>query len=339
MTTNDQNTFNPPWFLRSALLQTVLASRKIRTRGTADVRSVSREIIFEVDDGVRLQGFYSPPPESNPKGTVVVIHGWEGSAESAYVLCVARHLYANGFGVCRLNLRDHGDTHHLNQGLFYATRLEETHEAIKQIAALAGSGALYLVGFSMGGNFALRIGMACAHDPIPQLQHIAAISPVMNPDNSTTAVDRYPMIRRYFMNKWKRSLRRKEALFPDAYHFTDLLADDSIRRLSERLIDQYTNYPSLADYFAAYTLTGERLQALHVPATIVTARDDPIVPVEDFRGLQLNPDSQLIVHRYGGHSGFVEDLTLTAWHERQLPKLLLGSRRPGSAASQSGESL
>jgi len=189
-----RDTFRPPWILRSALLQTILASRKIRTRGTATIRRLAREIIFELEAGVRLQGFYSPQPQGNDKGTAIVIHGWEGSAESAYVLCMARHLFDHGLSVCRLNLRDHGDTYHLNQGLFYATRLAETHQAVKRIAMLANPGPLYLVGFSMGGNFALRIGLVTASDPIPNLCHIAAVSPVLDPDKSTTAVDRYPLI-------------------------------------------------------------------------------------------------------------------------------------------------
>ncbi len=322
MSTIRQDTYRPPWMLRSALLQTVLASRKIRTWGTATVRRRAREIILDVDEGVRLQGFLSSHSKENKRGTAVVIHGWEGSAESAYVLCLARRLYDQGFDVCRLNLRDHGNTHHLNQGLFYATRIEETYQAVKRIAALSGPDPLYLVGFSMGGNFALRIGLACARKPIPQLRHIAAISPVLNPDKSTTVVDHFPMIRRYFMRKWKRSLKKKQRLFAGAYDFSQALNEGTIRQMSVLLIEKYSHFSSLTDYFAAYTLTHNALQALPVPATIITAQDDPIVPVEDFYGLKLNDASRLIVHRFGGHSGFIEDLTLTAWHERRLSNLL-----------------
>ncbi len=245
MSTIYQDTYRPPWMLRSALLQTVLASRKMRTRGTATVRRLAREIILEVDEGVRLQGFLSTHRKGNERGTAIVIHGWEGSAESAYVLCLARHLYDHGLGVCRLNLRDHGNTHHLNQGLFYATRLEETYQAVKRIAELSGPQPLYLVGFSMGGSFALRIGLACAQKPIPQLRHIAAISPVLNPEESTTAVDRFPMIRWYFIRKWKRSLEKKQLLFPGAYDFSQALTEDTIRQMSVLLIEKYSRFPSL----------------------------------------------------------------------------------------------
>jgi predicted alpha/beta-fold hydrolase len=328
--------FHPPWLLRSTLLQTVLASRKIRTRGADGVRRLAREVVLNLDDGVRLQGFYSPNAMSRRCGTAVVIHGWEGSAESAYVLCVARHLLANGFGVFRLNMRDHGNTHHLNQGLFYATRLKETHQAVQQVAALAAPDPVYLVGFSMGGNFALRIGLLHERDPVPGFRHIAAISPVLNPDRSTTAVDRFPLIRWYFRKKWKRSLETKQALFPAAYDFRRALAQKTIRRMSEILIGQYSEFATLEDYFAAYTLSSGALSKLALPTTIITAQDDPIVPIEDFRGLKLKASTRLIVHRFGGHSGFIEDVTLTAWHERRLPDLLYNSDQGGSTADPEG---
>ena len=281
---------------------------------------------------MRLQGFYSPQLQGIDKGSAVVIHGWEGSAESAYVLCMARHLFDHGLSVCRLNLRDHGDTYHLNQGLFYATRLAETHQAVKRIAVLANPGPLYILGFSMGGNFALRIGLVAASDPIPNLRHIAAVSPVLNPDKSTTAVDCYPLIRWYFMKKWKSSLQKKQLLFPKAYDFSAALSETTIRQMSILLVQKYSGYASLDDYFAAYTLTGAALGGLSVPTTIITARDDPIVPVEDFYELKLNDTSRLVIHRFGGHSGFVEDLTLAAWHERRLPNLMTGSDQKADAA-------
>ena len=181
--------FIPSRPLRPAMLQTILASRKIRMRGQGPLLGAAREVILESGDGVRLQGFHSPHPEGGGAGTVVLIHGWEGSAESAYVMCASRHLFDRGFGVFRLNLRDHGDTHHMNEGLFYATLIPETLRAVQGVAELTNGAPLYLVGFSMGGSFVLRVGLACAGSPIPGLRHIVAVSPVIHPEKSTVAID------------------------------------------------------------------------------------------------------------------------------------------------------
>ena len=81
----------------------------------------------------------------------------------------------------------------------------------------------YLAGFSMGGNFALRIARKCAESPIENLSHIVSVSPVLDPEKSTYAIDDVPLLRRYFRKKWLRSLQKKQACFPDLYDFSDVL--------------------------------------------------------------------------------------------------------------------
>ena len=88
----------------------------------------------------------------------MLLHGWEGSADSLYVLSLAQQLFEQGFSVVRLNLRDHGETHHLNRELFHSCRLPEVVGAVGGAAALyLGGRPLQLVGFSLGGNFMLRV--------------------------------------------------------------------------------------------------------------------------------------------------------------------------------------
>jgi len=79
---------------------------------------------------VRLQSFVSSPPRALGNPPVVLLHGWEGSAESLYVLSLAQLLFARHVEVVRLNLRDHGATHHLNRELFHSCRLPEVIGAV-----------------------------------------------------------------------------------------------------------------------------------------------------------------------------------------------------------------
>ncbi|HNE04747.1 MAG TPA: hypothetical protein PLT08_09530, partial [Anaerolineales bacterium] len=101
-------TFNPPFYIRSAYAQTFLASNKFGTQWNNPILKNSKEVILNPVGQVRLQGFYSPQP--NAKGLVILLHGWEGSVNSAYILRTAKFLYQNGFSVFRLNFRDHGET-------------------------------------------------------------------------------------------------------------------------------------------------------------------------------------------------------------------------------------
>jgi len=310
--------FTPPFYMRSAFAQTLLASLKLGTRGAGPMLDAAQEVILNPVDDVRLQGFYSPQPEGRAKGTVMLLHGWEGSVNSAYMLRTGRFLYEHGFSVFRLNYRDHGDTHQLNPGLFYAVLLNEVFGAVEHIAKNAGQTPFYLVGFSMGGNFALRIARQCAQRPIPNLKHIFSISPALDPEKSTYAIDDYPLLQRHFRNKWTGSLLKKQAAFPDLYDFSDVLTLETIAEMTEVMIRRYSEYETASEYFRDYAILGDALAELTVPVTIVTSKDDPIIPVADFYDLKLHPSTELVIHPYGGHNGFLETLSGRVWYQKLI---------------------
>jgi uncharacterized protein len=313
--------YRPPFYLRGGRLQTLLASARFRARGPNPMCSASRERILETTHGVRLLGALARRKEGPPRGLAVLLPGWEGSVDSTYMLRTGRALYARGYDVFRLNYRDHGRSHHLNRGLFYAVLLDEVFEAAAQAAALSEGRPVVLVGFSLGGNFALRIGRRCREQPIAGLRRVVAVSPAINPAESTARVDRDPLIRRYFLKKWRRSLAVKQALFPDLYDFRPALRLKTVTALTEYLLARYSEYPSTAAYFADYTLTGGALSGMPTPATLVTAADDPIVPPGDLRTLALNASSELVIHRWGGHNGFLEGIRLRSRYERGIADL------------------
>ena len=70
----------------------------------------------------------------------MLFHGWEGSVDSTYVLQTGSRLLADGWDVFRLNFRDHGDSHRLNEALFHSCRIDEVvHALARHRAALAGA--------------------------------------------------------------------------------------------------------------------------------------------------------------------------------------------------------
>jgi hypothetical protein len=80
------NSFVPPLLLRPAHIQTLLASSTIRAWGNNAMSEAAQEMILETPDGVRLLGFYSVQTLRPAKGLVILLHGWEGSVASTYIL-------------------------------------------------------------------------------------------------------------------------------------------------------------------------------------------------------------------------------------------------------------
>ena len=310
--------YQPPVLLKNPHLQTILASSKIRILGANPMRAAADEQIIETTGGIKLLGYHSAQKNRQPKGLAVLLSGWEGSADSTYILRCGKILYHHGYDVFRLNYRDHGPSHHLNTGIFYAVLLDEVHHAISQVTALAGYRPMFLVGFSLGGNFVLRLLRKWSQTPIANLRHAVSISPVLNPQKSTETIDRIAFIRKYFLAKWRRSLLKKQALFPDLYDFSAVLRLKSIQAVTDFLLEKYSDYKSAREYFDAYAFMGAAAEDITIPATVITAADDPIIPVSDFYNLSPNRDVDLIIHPHGGHNGFIAGYKLQSWYEQLM---------------------
>jgi predicted alpha/beta-fold hydrolase len=162
--------FLPALWARSPHVQTIFGSLRIRAAGKNEMTDASQEVITDAGNGGRLLGYHSRQPVRSPRGLIILIHGWEGSSDSTYVLSTGRFFFRRGYNIFRLNLRDHGRSHHLNRELFHGALTEETAQAVGNIARLLPHRPCYLIGFSLGGNFALRIALRQSSTPIPTLR-------------------------------------------------------------------------------------------------------------------------------------------------------------------------
>ena len=306
-------------------MQSVLPSLPFRRtpieKRAGAVMTASRPLILDCGDGVRLMGWHADPPATAAgaaRRLAVLLHGWEGSAESLYVLSVAELLHQRGFAVIRLNLRDHGGTHALNRELFHSCRLPEVVGAVARLQALYPEHSLSLAGFSLGGNFCLRVG-ARAREAGIRISRIVAVCPVLDPVTTLDALERGPAIyRNYFMYKWRRSLYAKQAAWPDLYDFDELIRDPSLTGMTERMVLKYTAFPDLSTYLRGYAITGGVLESLDAPSHIITSEDDPMILARDLKRLARPASLELTVTRLGGHCGFMDALGGPSWIDRRI---------------------
>ena len=318
----------PAFWLRNGHLQSVLSSSAVRRwrghRRLQALGAVSRELLLDGGNGVRLQAFHTAVPGRPPVALALLLHGWEGSAESGYVRQSAASLLAAGVDVVRLNFRDHGDTLHLNPGIFHSARIDEVVQAAGDVASRFPDLPLLAAGYSLGGNFALRLGLRAPAAGLP-LRRIAAVCPVLDPENAMCRMEQGNAVyARYFHRKWTASLRRKRALFPDQMAAcTDQVLSQDLRALTDWLARRHAGFDGIESYFQAYSIAGERIAGLEVPAAVLMASDDPVIPVEDFQHWPLPPHSTLEVLPWGGHCGFLHNLRGDGWSEHWITRHLL----------------
>jgi len=326
--------FVPPMGLRSGHVQSLISSsgirRRVVLRRSEAVRKAGEVWTLDGGEGIRLQGLYSPQAGES-RGLAVLLHGWEGSVNSNYVLGNAARLYNSGFDIFRLNFRDHGDTHHLNHGIFHSCRLDEVVCALRDLQDRLEARNWFLAGYSLGGNFSMRVGLNAPSASL-DIQHIVAVCPVINPANAMIAMEQgVRFYERYFERKWSRSLRTKKKAFPDLYGEENWHNIRGLRERTHYLATRHAGFESAEEYFQGYSIADERLEPLAVPSTILTSADDPVVPVADFRHLPDNPYLELIVSKYGGHCGFLKNWKLESMAEDLIAERFLAS--PGTGWS------
>ena len=320
--------YTPPWWLRSPHLQTMLGSSPWRRRRGAELLAatgaVSSMHLVDGGDGVRLQGVHSAVPGVEPRGLALLLHGWEGSAESSYMRLTAAQLLNRGFEVFRLNFRDHGDSHHLNEALFHSNRIDEVVHAACDVARRMQPPGTPLVaaGYSLGGNFALRLALRAPAAGLA-LTRVAAVCPVLDPAQTMLKMESGRRVYlRHFEKKWRDSLLRKRALFPQKHDFDDRTLKLHMRELTQWLVQRHTDFGSIDAYFDGYSIAGGRLAGLEVPADILMAADDPVIPLAEFHALVLPAHARLQITEHGGHCGFLLNAHMDGFGEQWVAEHL-----------------
>jgi len=325
---NLSNDFHPPFLLRNRHTQSILNSIKLRRPFVAQrskgMLAAASPHILDCGDGVRLLGYYSGHsggPDPGEQDLCILIHGWEGSVDSSYIVSAAGFLWNRGMNIFRLNLRDHGASHHLNEELFQSCRIKEVVNAVHRIQTLFSHRRLLLAGFSLGGNFALRVAVRAPEAGI-HLDQAVAVCPVLYPPGTLIAMETgLPIYHQYFMRKWRRSLAIKRRYFPHIPALRHIGEFKTIGQMTDYFVRHCTEYPDMQTYLHGYAITGNRLSTLTVPTTIIASMDDPVIPASDLAHLARPESLRIEATKYGGHCGYLQDYRLTSWVDQRISGL------------------
>jgi uncharacterized protein len=317
--------FAPAGWIANRHLQSILPNAPFRRgalrRKAAPMVELSRSLVLDCGQGTRLHCWHAKQPAGAARparGLAVLIHGWEGTGDSSYLLSAATRLHAEGWEVIRLHLRDHGPSHHLNVDLFHSNRINEVIGAVACIAATYPELPLCLGGFSLGGNFALRVAAQADARGIP-LARVMAVCPVLEPASTLEAMEGAPRIyERYFMAKWRRSLELKAQIFPAHYRFGDLRRFRGLREMTAFFVEEFSEFADLDTYLAGYAITGDVLSTVSAPTLLVAAADDPVIPARDLPRLAPAPGLMVVETDRGGHCGFLPSLHGSSWVDGQM---------------------
>lgn len=280
--------------------------------------AASERVLLPCADGVRLTADVALNGDAP---LVILIHGWLGNSLSGYLLSSAADLFDRGYSVARLHLRDHGNSEHLNAEMFHSARIDEVVDACNWLARVYGDRGLGLVGFSLGGNFALRV---TAHTRrTDTLRATIAVCPVIEPGPTMQAIDSgWFGYRFYFVRKWHRALVAKQRAFPQRFSLSEALSLDRVSSLTDYFVEHHTPYLSSQDYFDAYRIDAPCIEAIRTQTHILAAADDPVIPAHTLSNLPANPNVRLEMASHGGHCAFLADYGLRSAADEHIRAVL-----------------
>lgn len=238
----------------------------------------------------------------------IVSHGLEGHSQRPYVLGLARALLKEGWDVLAWNFRSCGGVMN-RQPRFYHSGATGDLRLVVNRALGESYQALFLSGFSMGGNLTL---LYLAEQGERVDSRICGAVGYSVPCDLAGSADMLALpSRKIYMQRFLRDLKakmeEKAERFPD---LIDVSGFDDIQRFHE-FDDRYTaplhGFASARDYWARCSALG-RLRDIRVPALMVNASDDPFLSPACFpeSRRQLGQYVRLEAPRWGGHVGFVE---------------------------------
>ncbi len=298
--------FVPRRGLRNGHLQTLVGNFLPRPA----LRIPTQEEAVEVDaeDGSRVLclGHWQPEQVRASRLTVVLVHGLEGSSDSRYICGITARAWAAGMNVVRMNMRNCRGSEELTPTLYHSGRSADVGAVLECFTNRFGLERVALVGYSMGGNLALKLaGEWGARAP---LCAVATVCPVIDLAPSADALHE-PANRAYewhFLRGLMRRIRRKAELFPDIYKLDGLGPIRSIREFDDKIVAPHSGFRDADDYYhrAASARVVERIA---VPALILCAQDDPFIRLLPATRAQLlnNAHIELIETKHGGHCAFL----------------------------------
>lgn len=312
--THHENTFVPIDFnpfpgLGSPHIQTILACF-----APGGLSPPSKAMIVPLNDGDALSCEVSTPSTWKPTDpTIILIHGLGGCHSASYMVRFGRKLYLAGYRVLRLNMRSCGSGRGLAKLPYHGGLSSDVLQVVKVLKQGHPDSPITLVGYSLGGNIALKLASELGEAGSSIVEQTIAVCPPVNLAETAEIMARpvNHLYNRYYMHHLANFTKE----WTQGQSFSTIYEFDQIVTAPQ------WGFSSPAAYYQDSS-SCNRLTKIKHPCHILLAADDPFINFRSCTESARSASVKVWLSDHGGHMGFF------GWPDKEhgyywLDKLLL----------------
>lgn len=317
-----KGSFKPAWWLTNRHAQTLCST--LTRRVTAPVDSTER---FELPDGDFIDLAWAVNGISADAPLVIFLHGLGGNIDSTYVAGQLRAFNQCGWRAVLMHFRGASAEPNRLPRAYHSGDTADLDYILHALAAREPNTKKALVGFSLGGNVALKwLG---EHGSQTLIQAAVAVSV---PFQLRLVADRINhgfsrIYQTHLLKRLRQVFMRKLAAHGDACPWSEreLASLRCFWTFDENITARLHGFAHVHDY---YREASSRQYLIHIatPTLVIHALDDPfmtpdVLPRED----ELSQHVTIELSRKGGHVGFVSGRVPGMpiyWLDQRIPAFL-----------------
>jgi hypothetical protein len=288
-----------------------------------------RERITTPDDDF-LDLDWAAPDDTDAQRVAILTHGLEGSAHRTYMRGMAQAFVRRGWTVCALNLRGCSGTPNRQVATYHSGKTDDLALVVNHVLD-EGYAPVGLVGFSLGGNLALKYLGERGPRVDDRIQGAVALSAPVDLSASATQIDRWTNwhYTQYFLHSLRQKMHVKARQHPDRVSTKRLWRIQTLRGFDDAYTAPLHGFDGAADYYRRAS-SKPLLSNIAVPTLLLNAANDPFLPPSCYPHSVARDHAPftLEVPDGGGHVGFVSfNDRGEYWSERRTLSFLSPSPR------------
>lgn len=292
--------YDPPFLFKSGHFSTIYSGLFRRVNGLEQQRE---RLEFQDGDFIDLDWSFT---SSSTSKLIILLHGLEGNGQRPYMTGSAKAFIANGHDVCAVNFRGcSGETNRLYKS-YHSGATGDLTALINHIINQNKYREIYIKGFSLGGNLALKYVGEMQYLP-PQLKAVIAVSVPCSLHSSLIELlkPKNYLYAKRFKNHLVAKLRAKQKLFPHLITNEDIAMVKTLKDFDDIYTSKAHGYKDALDYYEKCSSL-QFLPRIGIPTLILNAKNDSFLGPECYPHVYSEKNSKIFLEtpQYGGHVGF-----------------------------------